>query len=339
MKTRPPSAERRNSRKLVLSTALYRMVMMGILLLAAPLQGLEAQATSPEGTLDTLAENHYLPSLRAAFGTFTFEFTDLPTPFARWLEDRIIEAAPRSKRVQILNRNAAAAMDPAFRQNYEAFFRETGTDALLLGRYFLEGSQVRVRLELTDLGSGTLIGAGDWFISAAEVPPYASVKPALADSQRAAELARLGVSNDGGLQISLSTDRGSGAAYRNGEDMTVMVTVNKNAYVRLYHVDSAGMMQLIWPNRFSGNDGRISSGQPVQIPAAGDPFRFHLQPPYGTEFIKAVASTLPFTQSQSDFSNLGTNYRVAATRGLAVTGTGPGRVEQAEALASYYIGP
>jgi hypothetical protein len=304
--------------------------------------GQTSQPSDPAIVLDSMAENYYLPSLRAAFGTFTFEYSDLPTPFARWLEERLAVAATSSRRVQLLNRNAAAAMDPVFRKEYEAFFRETGTSALLHGRYFLEGPQIRVRLELTDLGSATLIGAKDWYLPASAVPAYASVRPAEAAAARAGELARLGAATQGSLAVSVSTDRGTGGAYRDGEELTALVTVNRDAYVRLYHVDGTGHMQMIWPNRFSGGSGLIRAGAAIRLPGPGDPFAFKLQPPYGTEFLKAIASTTPFSAAQADFSDLGTNYRAAATRGLAVTATGTpgtGQTEIAEALASYYIGP
>jgi hypothetical protein len=119
-------------------------VFVSILLMAgtALATGQASQPTDPATVLDAMAENYYMPSVRAAFGTFTFEYSDLPTPFARWVEENLAIAASSSKRVQLLNRNAAAAMDPAFRKEYETFFRETGTSALLHGRYFLEGPQV-----------------------------------------------------------------------------------------------------------------------------------------------------------------------------------------------------
>jgi hypothetical protein len=99
---------------------------------------------------------------------------------------------------------------------------------------------------------------------------------------------------------------------------------------------------MIWPNRFSGGNGFIQAGRALRLPGAADPFAFRLQPPYGTEFLKAIASTLPFNAALADFADLGTDYRRTATRGLAVTGTGaPGTIQSeiAEALASYYIGP
>ncbi|MBU0934957.1 MAG: DUF4384 domain-containing protein [Spirochaetes bacterium] len=320
--------------------------------LAAQLKAQPSLLVDPAVLLDTMADRHYMPMVNAAFGTFTWEYSDLPTPFARWLEDSLLAATSRTKRVALINRNAAAAMDPAFRQQYEQFFLETGTDALLHGRYFLEGDQVRVRLELTDLNTAGLIGTADWYVPLPQVPAYAAVRPIDSTMARSEELVLLGTlalpaSGIAGnevdrLKVSLTTDRGAGASYRNGEQLTVLLSVNQDAWVRLYHIDSAGQMQLIWPNRFGGGDGKLRSGAVIRLPGSADPFRFDLNPPYGTEFLKAIASNRPFADSQNDFTDLGSNYRSTITRGLVVASTGEaqaGGQQIAEALASYYIGP
>jgi hypothetical protein len=74
--------------------------------------------------------------------------------------------------------------------------------------------------------------------------------------------------------------------------MVVLVAVNKEAWGKVYHVDVNGKVRLIWPNRFGGG-GTIKPGQAVRIPAEGDPFAFKMTPPFGSEFIKIVASTRP----------------------------------------------
>lgn len=299
-----------------------------------------AQDTGIITSLDAAASSYYLPSVRAVFGTFTYEYSDLPTPFSRWVEDRLLLASSGSSRVKLLNRNAAAALDPVLKASYGKFIEETGAEALLSGRYFIEGDYVRVRFELTELSSGTLIGAGDWKVSIVAIPAYAYVKPASGTVERAQELARLSSSDSYGLKVSVSTDRGAGAAYRVGESLAVLVGVTKDAFIRVYHVDSAGQIQLIWPNRFGGGDGKVHAGGMVRIPPDGNaPFAFVMEPPYGTEFIKVIASTTPFNDAQPDFSDLGTSARATMTRGLAVMGTGAAKTEIAESLASYYIGP
>jgi len=310
------------------------------LLLFITLGQVFAQDTAIVASLDAAASSYYLPSVRAVFGTFTYEYSDLPTPFSRWVEDRLLLASSGSSRVRMLNRNAAAALDPVLKASFGKFIEETGAEALLSGRFFVEGDAVRVRFELTELSSGTLIGAGDWKVASSAIPAYASVRPATGTVERAKELSSLSASLPGGLKVSVSTNRGSGAAYRVGESLAVLVGVTKDAFVRVYHVDSAGQIQLIWPNRFGGGDGRVRAGETVKLPPDSNaPFAFVMEPPYGTEFIKVVASTVPFSEAQSDFRDLGTSASATMTRGLSVTDGTSTKTEFAESLASYYIGP
>lgn len=294
--------------------------------------------------LDTLAAGHYEDQLQAAFGTFTYEYSELATPFSRWLEDELTAAVPRSGRVRLFNRAAAAAMDPAFRALYADFFASNQVDALLSGKYFTEGGGVRVRFDLTSLRNGNLIGSGEARFSASEIPQSVPVAPVPAVAKTARELSGLvpasgsAASRLDSLAVSLSTERGPGGAYRDGENLVVYATVDRGAYLRLYHVDVAGSVKLIWPNRFGGGNGWVRAGAALTIPAPGDPFDFRLGPPFGTEFIKAVASTEPFPRSEADFEDLGTDAREVITRGLALAPKPDGREPaRAEALASYVI--
>lgn len=299
--------------------------------------------------LDQLAAAHYDDQLQAAFGTFTYEYSELATPFSRWLEDELTRAVPAAKRVRLFNRAAAAAMDPAFRAQYADFFASNQVDALLSGRFFREAEGVRVRFDLTSLRNGNLIGSGEVRFTREDMPRTLAVAPADEVVTRAKQLVGMTGSPPQGdrldaLSVSLSTERGPGGAYRDGENLRVYATVNQDAHLRLYHVDVKGQTQLIWPNRFGGGDGRLKAGASVAIPGPGDPFDFRLGAPYGTEFIKAVASTEPFPLAEADFKDLGTDARGVITRGLGLQlkapSSGPSSApRRAEALASYVILP
>lgn len=297
------------------------------------------------GNLDAMAAKYWDSRLQAAFGTFTYEYTGLATPFSRWLEDQLSKAASRTDRLTLFNRSAAAAMDPAFKTMYGDFFATNQVDGLLSGKFFTDGPGVRLQLELTSLRNGDLIDARDIIIPSSAIPATISLAPASDIMDRAKALASLAGSPaaPGGLAVSVSTDRGAGAAYYDGETMSVFVSVNRDAYVKLYSIDATGKTQLIWPNRFSGGNGRIIAGSPVRIPGSNDPFTFLLGAPYGTEFIKAVASTVPFAQKEEDFATLTGDARSVISRGLLVAGNAPqkdakaGSFDKAEALASYVI--
>ncbi len=301
-------------------------------------------------TLDAMAAKYWDSRIQAAFGTFTYEYSGLATPFSRWLEDQLIKAASRTERLTLFNRSAAAAMDPAFRGMYGDFFATNQVDGLLTGKFFVEPPGVRLQLELTSLRNGDLIDARDVIVPSSAIPRSISLSPSSEIVDRAKTLATLSGSPSapGGLTVSVSTDRGVGAAYYDGEKMTVFVSVNRDAYVKLYSIDAQGKTQLIWPNRFSGGRGFIAAGSPVRIPGAKDPFSFLLGAPYGTEFIKAVASTDPFAEKEEDFADLDGDAPSVIKRGLLVSRNTPqGDTPQgssktnslgtAEALASYVI--
>ncbi len=316
--------------------------------------GPKAASSSPLGTdapevLEGLLAKHYQDSIQLAFGTFTYEYSGLATPFSRYLEDALSSLIASSDDFRLFNRNVASAMDPSFREQYKDFFETNQVEGLLSGRFFIEGANIRVRLELTSLITGNLVGSGDMAIALRGVPSSIAVSPSATSADAAAKLARVLPSSSKDLVVSVSTDRGPGACYEDGERMTVYVMVNKKAYVKVYHIAAGGEIQLIWPNRFGGSSSRLlSPGAPIPIPAPGDPFDFVLGAPYGTEFIKVVASTQPFAQTEEDFASLGSDSGTVLTRGLAVLDAakaGAGELgdlpqtERSESLASYYIGP
>ena len=115
----------------------------------------------------------------------------------------------------------------------------------------------------------------------------------------------------------------------------MLVTSSKDAYLKIYHVDVNGVAQLIWPNRFGGS-GKIKAGEALKFPGPNDKFQYVLGRPYGTEYIKAVASTKPFATMEADFSDLQGSAVAAISRGLTVVSSDTTR---AEALVVYEILP
>jgi hypothetical protein len=296
-------------------------------------------------SLDGISANAWQPSLLTAFGTFTYADSALPSPFSRYLEDGLKAAITRCSRLKLFNKSVAAAMDPAFRAVYGDFFKSNSVDALLSGRYYVEGSLVKARLELTGLSDGVLIGTLDLRIPISDIPPEATIDPSSSASATASSIGSLAAdSGKGALKVSVSTERGAGAVYVEGEKMVVLVTVNKSAWLKVYHVDAKGVVRLIWPNAYSSGR-RIDPDTVMSIPGPGDAFSFDMTPPFGTEFIKVIASTEPFATDETaaaggqTFAELGKDARGAMTRGIKVSAAGAGPGERAEAMASYVITP
>jgi len=313
-------------------------VLLCLALAGAPLASAEAWDAALPASLDRMAENYYQPVVQTVFGTFTYAYSSLPSPFSRWLEEGLGTAMTRTSRLKLLNRSAAAAMDPAFAKEYGDFFAQADGGALLHGNYFDEGGEVRVRLELTSVADRTLIGVSEFRVPKRSLPQGLAVDPSKAIVKAADDLGQLlPPKSPGGLEVSVSTERGAGAVYRLDEEMTILVTANKDAYAKVYSVNAAGEVSLIWPNQYGGS-GRLSAGAVTRIPSDEEKraFSFVMVPPLGTEFIKVVASTLPFARNEEGFASLGKDLKGVITRGVAVK-QAAASAERAEALASYVI--
>lgn len=293
-------------------------------------------------SLDALTANYWLPSLKVAFGSFTYGYTDLPSPFSAYVQEKAAKAVSATKTLHFFNKDAILTMDPAFKKTYEDAFKKGEADALLAGRFFDEGRSVRVHLELTGLSDGLLIGALDCAIPKEFIPANLPISPEKTASETKESLAGLFGSQTmqkdaESLSVAVTTSKGANAVYHEGERLTVFVQTNKRAYLKVYHVGADHKTQLIWPNRFGGNDGLIEPGIVVSVPSPGDPFAFKLEAPFGTEFIKVVASSTPFAGIESDFEDAEEPARQYISKGLAPRGDDA--VERAESLTSYIILP
>ena len=289
--------------------------------------------------LDSMTADYYKPIITVGMGSFTYADSQLPTPFSRWFEDELRQALTRTSNLKFFDKQVAAAMDPSIREKYKDFFGAEVVDSLIYGKYIADGISVLVTISLTDLATGQLISERKLAITTAKLPQGLRVEPSLQTLQTVSSLMSLekGTSaTDPGFTLSMSTDRGSGAIYREGENLTLLITCTKDAYLKVYHVDVNGVAQLIWPNRFGGS-GKISRGEALRFPAAGDRFQFKLGTPYGTEYIKAIASTVPFATIEPDFSDLAGSATVAITRGLSVVSVNA--ANRAEAMVVYEILP
>ena len=289
--------------------------------------------------LDRMASGHYLPELRVAFGSFTYGYTGLGSGFSRFVEETLTRAITGSWRVKLVARHAVQAMDVAYREAYQEYFQSAEADALLYGRFsYAPGGSaggVVLHLELASLSTGELLGATDLRIPDAALPPgHVLEPPGLRQAESLREsLRELLVAAGGELVVRSVSDRGEQPVYRSGESLRVHVFVNRDAYLKVYHVDVHGKSQLIYPNRFHP-DNRVKGGAFVRIPEAHDPFEFRLGPPFGTEFIKVVASTRQFAEVETAFRELGGSPREAVSRGLEVLGADG---ESAETLLAYTI--
>ncbi|MCR4404121.1 MAG: DUF4384 domain-containing protein [Candidatus Acetothermia bacterium] len=89
------------------------------------------------------------------------------------------------------------------------------------------------------------------------------------------------------LQVNIWVDK---AVYQPGEYITIHYSVNQAAYVYIIDIDAAGYARLVFPNAYSQNN-YVGAGEHV-LPDKPT-YRFLVVPPYGTEYVQAIASTQP----------------------------------------------
>lgn len=299
----------------------------------------EAWVARASEALDRMASGYHLPEVRAAFGSFTYSNTGLGSAFSRYLEEALTRAITGSKRVKLFARHAVQAMDASYRKVYRDYFQTAEADALLYGQFYencdCSGGGISLQLEMTSLSTGELLGTVRLLIPDTVVPRNVPLAPpglARAEDLKISLADLLAVVGEN-LAVKAVTDRGEHPVYRAGENLVVHVFVNRDAYLKVYHVDVAGKTQLIYPNRFHP-DNRVAGGSFVRIPEAHDPFQFRLGPPFGAEFIKVAASTRQFADLEEAFSDLPGPARKALTRGLSVAAAD---AESAETLLAYTI--
>lgn len=210
-----------------------------------------------------------------------------------------------------------------------------GVQALLSGRFFDEGDKVRVFLEIVSIETGLLLLKEELVIPRSEIPQSISISP---DNYNDAlfildELYEVHGAHSQDFAVKLWTTRGNGATYQTGENLIIHFFASMDCYIKVYQIDVHKRTQLIFPNPFF-SDNYIQGGKIYRIPDSHYPFDFILSEPLGTEFIKVIASTVPFEDMEESFEDIGEARGSLLTRGLKIE-----KKDEmvAEALISYTI--
>ncbi len=169
---------------------------------------------------------------------------------------------------------------------------------LLRGGFKVLKSGVQLSLALVDANTGRVISKAQRVMSANSLAGVAQEELLPPDATNARLLARLvtgslgGATAAGGLR--LSTDRGTQAAYAEGDTLHVLVESDRDCYVRLYHISwSDRALTLVFPNR-SDRDSYLPAGTLKSIPAEGTGVVFEVSKPYGVDALVAISSATPF---------------------------------------------
>ena len=100
------------------------------------------------------------------------------------------------------------------------------------------------------------------------------------------------VQPDLSVQVRVNKDNTGNAApnYAVGENITISTTVNRDAYVYLFNVDSTGEVTQILPNRLQGGGNFVKANTTAVFPAPGSGFTFTVDGQPGLNKVLALAS-------------------------------------------------
>ena len=105
------------------------------------------------------------------------------------------------------------------------------------------------------------------------------------------------------VRVNKDTTGNANPGYRVGENISITTSVNRDAYVYLFNVDSTGEVSQILPNRIQGGGNFVKANTTAVFPAAGAGFTYSVDGQVGLNKVLALASTTELNLDQlSTFS-------------------------------------
>ncbi|MBN1797724.1 MAG: DUF4384 domain-containing protein [Spirochaetales bacterium] len=263
-------------------------------------------------------DNIYAPGsqrLVVSLGNFTYADDQMGSEFSKYLEDCISEIVTQCPQYQLFAKHKLEEILETQALNLSDLFEEPsetiigqlkGVNAILSGRFYSQGSDVKVFIELIDIVKGTYFGKTSFLFPGDEIAQAVLVRPDNYDDAVAVvdKVKEIDKASPGDLTISAWPNRGEGGVYYNGENLVIHFKANRDCYIKIYHIDVHGKMTLIFPNTYHHNNF-IHKHRVYSIPESYYGFAFQLGSPYGTEFIKVVASPSQFEEIEAAFEDLG----------------------------------
>jgi len=166
------------------------------------------------------------------------------------------------------------------------------SQAVVRGTCFELGPEVQLTLRVTDTGGEDLAAA------TVKVPAELIRKAGLKlvpdnyeEARKALAICDAQVQTSK-LKVKLALDRGDGGIYRKGDKLYLFLKANLDCYVRVLYHQVDGTNVEIFPNRWHPGN-RIEKDRLYQIPPREGGFELEVQPPFGVEMVKLMASTEP----------------------------------------------
>jgi len=205
---------------------------------------------------------------------------------------------------------------------------------LIFGTYKMEGSFIKLNLKIFSNTFSKVMSETEIEIPMKMVPVGMQVIPTDPDKINSITNEIENLYGKSELNIYITTSRGDGGVYTEGEFMKVYLLASENCYIKMFLIGVDGHTVQIFPNQYEPNNF-LPGKQMLRFPGKLSPFKFQLVPPFGTEAIKVIASTKQFSDTGEGFKDLG-----MATRGILIVKTASEEMEtMADAQVFYTILP
>jgi hypothetical protein len=306
-----------------------KTLCLSLLLFLCSLAGFPQEAIQGilADTLRDFATDRASPMV-VSVGNFTYADKEIGSSFSYYLEENLSVVLSRSPRFELFARDRLEeiletlelSLSDLFEQNSAPQARKLkAIQGIFSGRFFEEATEISVFLDLVEIESGTVIKKASFRLPRSTIPVAVPVLP---DNYSDAlfvieELSEVQNADNRNFVVKVWIPRGDGGVYRDGERLVIRFYANRDCFIKLYHIDVNKSTQLIFPNRFYP-ENRVRARRLYTIPDSSYPFTFDLTAPYGTEFIKVIASTIQFDDIEESFQQLGTASGELVSRGLSV---------------------
>lgn len=209
------------------------------------------------------------------------------------------------------------------------FGRLAKVQFLVLGSVSNLGGQYQLNARVVDCSSGRL-GKRGWvvFESMRQWPNKVPELINLLSLRSGTEGSDPTLPIDGGIinainpeadfQVQIRTAENK-QTYLEGEYIKFVVTAEKDCFITLITVDSAGEMTLLLPNKWQRR-AFVRKGSSITLPIDEMGFRFPIQPPHGQTLVKAIATLQPLKLSGVNTKSIGDEGFVTLSRGVKAIG-------------------
>ena len=214
------------------------------------------------------------------------------------------------------------------------FGRLAKVQYLVLGSLAKLGGQYQLSARVVDCSSGRLGKRGwvvfdsmrEWPNKVPELINLLGLRSGSENSESDISISTSQMANDlidtfnpeADFQVQVRTAE-SKQTYLEGEYIKFVVTAEKDCFITLITVDSAGEMTLLLPNKWQRR-AFVRRGSSITIPTDEMGFRFPIQPPHGQTMVKAIATLQPLKLSGVNTKSIGEEGFVTLQKGAKAIG-------------------